>query len=106
MREFTFTPGYYEWHLRDKHTKELLHVMEDPIDSMYFIDFDTNEETPVSPEELMCFCLSELETADVCYEENEEYNGLFLNDLQRLDEQEMSEAAQIMFEVLKEHYID
>lgn len=106
MRDFKFVPGYYEWHLKQKGTNKLLHVMNDPMEDMYNINPDTNEEEPISHEELYQFCFDELVNADNSYNENEEYNGLKLNELERLDEEEMSRAAQVMCQALKERYID
>ena len=101
MREFTFTPGYYEWHLKDIETDDTLHVMLDPVDSLF-----DEEGLPIPPEELKWICRNELETADQYYECDEKYNGLLLNDLQRLDEQETEEAATVMFNTLKEYYFN
>ena len=101
MRHFKFVPGYYEWHLKDIDTDETLHVMDDPIDDLF-----DEEGLPIPPEELKWFCKTELETADQYYECDEEYNGLLLNDLLRLDEQETEEAATVMFNKLTEYYIN
>lgn len=104
MRQFKFLPGYYEWHLYDKETNQLLHVMADPVEELVYED-ENGDERDITPEELHWLCYNDLECADSQYQEGEEYNGLTLSDIDRLDEQEMAEAADVMFNALTDYYI-
>lgn len=100
-RTFEFKPTYYEWELTDE-TGQVLHVVNDPYDTMFITDGD--ESVPF--EILVDFCKESLETADQMYEHDMEYNGLLLTNYQRLGKTEMNEAAELMARTLFDYYID
>lgn len=99
MRHFKFVPTYYEWHLVDD-SNNVLHNWVMPEEDLY--DADTDE--PIPPEELKWLCKDNLETADRQYAEGEDYNGILLNNLQRLTAEEITEASEIMFKALIDYY--
>lgn len=98
MRKFKFEADYYEWHLTDAETGETLHNLVDPSEDLF-----NEDDMPMSREEIEDFCFSELECADRWYSQNEDYNGIMLKE--RLDKDEMSEAAKLMADVLYNYYI-
>ena len=101
MRQFSFIPTYWEWHLIDDETHETLHNLVDPADEIYHED-----GTPRSLEELTNWLNDELITADIAYSENDEYNGIWLRDEKRLDQiEEIPAAAKVMAETLYNYYI-
>ena len=101
MRQFSFIPTYWEWHLVDKDTHETLHNLVDPADELCHED-----ETPKSLEEIINFCQEELISADIAYSENDEYNGIWLRNEKRLDQiEEIPAAAKVMAETLYSYYI-
>lgn len=101
MREFEFKPIYYEWHLTDKATGKLLHVMADPAE--YTVHED--DGTDMTLEELVDFCYSDLDTADYCYSDNTPYNGLILYGLDCLTDDELKAASELMGKALYDYYI-
>jgi len=100
MRDFEFNPGYYEWHLTDKATGELLLNIVDPFDDMF------NPETgePLSRTETDDMAYYWLEEAERCYDEGEPFNGV-LPDSDPLDEDEKKKAAAMIADTLYNHYI-
>jgi hypothetical protein len=101
MRQFSFIPAYYEWHLIDNETHETLHNIIDPADALYHDD-----GTPLSLEELTSWAKEDLITADNAYSENREYNGIWLRDEKRLDQvEEIPAAAKVIAETLYNYYI-
>ncbi len=102
MRQFCLTPSYWEWHLIDKDTHETLHNLIDPSDDMY------NEDgSPMSLEELTNWLTEELISADIAYSENSDYNGIWLRDEKRLDQnEEIPAAAKLMAETLYHYYYE
>lgn len=99
MRQFRFIPAYYEWHLLDEENN-ILHNWPDPVEELF--DAETGE--PIPPEEIKWLCREYLEMADEQYAQGEDYNGILLNELQRLDEQEIAEASNVMFKALVDYY--
>lgn len=99
MRQFRFVPAYYEWHLLDEENN-ILHNWPDPVEELF--DEETGE--PLPPEEIKWLCSEYLEMADEQYAQGEECNGILLNELQRLDEQEMAEASNVIFKALVDYY--
>lgn len=99
MRQFRFVPAYYEWHLLDEENN-ILHNWPDPVEDLF--DEETGE--PLPPEEIKWLCSEYLEMADEQYAQGEECNGILLNELQRLDEQEMDEATNVMFKAIIDYY--
>ena len=97
-RQFYFKPGYYEWHLTDRNGN-ILHNMVDPAEDLFNED---GEELTI--EEVHSLCYQDLQCADNHYECDEDYNGILLNDLERLDEQEIAEAADVMCDALVDYY--
>lgn len=85
-RFFKFVPAYYEWHLVDADTNEVLFAMDDPSDSMWI-----DEDTPITPEELQYICRTALE-------EDEKVNDT-------LTAEEIKTAAKVMFDSLYNYYI-
>ena len=101
MRQFSFIPAYYEWHLIDNETHETLHNIIDPADVLYHDD-----GTPLSLDELTSLFKEDLITADNAYSENREYNGIWLRDEKRLDQvEEIPAAAKVIAETLYNYYI-
>lgn len=100
MREFTFTPGYYEWHLKDKSTGKLLHVMADPAE-----DTVHEDGTDMTLDELVNMCYNDLDAADNQYIQNEDYNGILLNNDDSLSMEEMTAASELMGKTLHDYYI-
>ena len=101
MRQFSFIPTYWEWHLIDDETHETLHNLIDPADELYHED-----GTPRSLEELTNWLNEELISADIAYSENDEYNGIWLRNEKRLDQiEEIPAAAKVMAETLYSYYI-
>ena len=98
MRQFEFTPGYYEWHLTDKATGETLHNMIEPSEDLYNEDGE-----PMTLEEMKDFCADDLRCADWHYMDNDEYNGILLSE--RLTEQEIITASSLIAETLYNYYI-
>ena len=102
MRNFDLVAGYYEWHLIDTETHETLHNLIDPSEYLYHED-----GTPKSLEELTNWLNEELISADIAYSEDDEYNGIWLNEEKRLDQiEEIPAAAKVMAETLYHYYID
>lgn len=102
MRQFSFIPAYYEWHLIDNETHETLHNLIDPVDWLYHED-----TTPKSLEELRNFFIEDLIAADIAYSENTEYNGIWLCDEKRLDQlEEIPAAAKLIADTLYNYYIE
>ena len=101
MRKFEFKPGQYEWHLTDKETGKILHNMVDPIEELY----DENG-MPLSLEETINLCFSDLDCADSNYAENEAYNGILLEGDDTLSLDEMERASKIMGQILYDYYIN
>lgn len=101
MRQFSLIPAYYEWHLIDNDTRETLHNLVDPADELYHED-----GTPKTLEELTNWFNEELISADIAYSEDDEYNGIWLNEEKRLDPiEEIPAAAKVMAETLYNYYI-
>lgn len=101
MRQFSLIPAYYEWHLIDTETHETLHNLIDPADELYHED-----GTPKSLEELTNWLNEELISADIAYSEDDEYNGIWLNEEKRLDQiEEIPAAAKVIAETLYNYYI-
>ena len=101
MRQFSLIPAYYEWHLIDTETHETLHNLIDPADELYHED-----GTPKTLEELTNWLNEELISADIAYSEDDEYNGIWLNEDKRLDQiEEIPAAAKVMAETLYNYYI-
>lgn len=102
MRQFSLIPAYYEWHLIDNDTAETLHNLIDPSESLYHED-----DTPMTVEEIQNWCNEELISADIAYSEDDEYNGIWLDNDKRLDQiEEIPAAAKVMAETLYAYYID
>ena len=72
--------------------------------SFYYL-FD-EEGAELTIEEVHSLCSKDLQCADNHYECDEDYNGILLNDLERLDEEEMAEAANVMCDALVDYYFD
>lgn len=104
MREFTFEPGYYEWHLKDA-DGNTVHVMEDPTDYLYDYLYDEEDER-IPYEDIYLLCKESLDNADYHYNEGKDYNGIFLEEDDRLTSEEIEEAAEIMAETLDNYYSD
>lgn len=101
MRQFNLIPAYYEWHLIDNDTHETLHNLIDPADEIYHED-----GTPKTLEELTNWFNEELISADIAYSEDDEYNGIWLNEEKRLDQiEEIPAAAKVIAETLYDYYI-
>ena len=100
MRQFEFTPGYYEWHLTDAATDEILLNVCDPSEELYW--GDTCE--PLTREELFSLVSEWLNEAERCYSDNEEFNGI-LPECDGLDALEMKAAADLMTETLYNYYL-
>lgn len=100
MRQFIFTPGYYEWHLMDKDTEMKLHVMEDPAEATM-----TENGEPLTLEEIKEYCYSDLTVADDTYAMNEPYNGLLVYSDDRLTAEEMKAASELMGQTLYDYYL-
>lgn len=100
MREFIFRPTYYEWHLEEKATGKLLHVMADPAE-----DTVHEDSTDMTLGELVNMCYTDLDLADDQYGENEEYNGILLDDDIRMSAEEMKAASEVMGKALYDYYI-
>ena len=98
MIQFEFTPGYYEWHLTDKATGEILHYMIDPSEDLYNEDGE-----PMTLEEMKDFFADDLHCADWHYMDNDEYNGILPSE--RLTEQEIITASSLIAETLYNYYI-
>ena len=98
MRQFEFTPGYYEWHLTDKATGEILHNMCDPFESLFREDGE-----PMNQDEIECFCIDDLHCADWHYQDGEEYNGILPEET--LTEREIIAAGKLIAETLYNYYI-
>lgn len=94
MREFKFTPSYYEWHLRDAETGTLLYVMNDPTDWIYIDDGHSIDYDEIKEE-----CLNQLAM-------NQEFNGFFLKENQTLSKEEMEEASILMADTLYDTYCE
>ena len=101
MRQFNFTPSYYEWHLTDIKTGTLLHVMDDPTDWIYTDDGDS-----INYDEIKEECLNQLNLADDTYAMNEEFNGLLLKENQTLSKEEMEVASILMADTLYHTYCE
>lgn len=101
MRQFCLTPSYWEWHLIDKDTHETLHNLIDPAEYIFHED-----GSPMSLEELTNWLTEDLITADNTYSENNDYNGIWLRDEKRLDQEEIPAAAKVMAEVLYNYYYE
>lgn len=101
MRQFCLTPSYWEWHLIDKDTHETLHNLIDPAEYIFHED-----GSPMSLEELTNWLTEDLITADNAYSENNDYNGIWLRDEKRLDQEEIPAAAKVMAEVLYNYYYE
>ena len=100
MRQFEFTPGYYEWHLTDKATGETLHnVVDDDVD---FLCYDP-AGLPLLFFEVVELCHEELTAADEQYNQGEEYNGI--KPAETLTAEEMKVAAKVMAETLYDYYL-
>lgn len=99
MREFIFEPAYYEWHLKDRVTGEILHNMCDPSECF----FDENTGEPITLEELKQLCADDLHAAEWRYMNGEDYNGIYISE--SLTEPEIMAAADIMSETLYNYYI-
>ena len=100
MREFIFRPTYYEWHLEEKATGKLLHVMADPAE-----DTVHEDGTDMTLDELVNLCYNDLDLADDQYGENVNHNGILLNDDDRLDMDEMTAASEVMGKALYDYYV-
>lgn len=97
MRQFKFEPVFYEWHLIDNATEEVLHNMVEPSDLL--VGYRTVGEV----ENL---CREELISADISYSEKLDYNGVLLDNSNRLDQiEEIPIAAKLMADVLYNYYI-
>ena len=100
MRQFEFTPGYYEWHLTDKATGEILHNVDS--EDVDYLCFDP-AGLPLMFFEVVELCHEELKTADEQYHQGEEYNGI--KPVKTLTAEEMKVAAHIIGETLYNYYI-
>lgn len=97
MRKFKFEPAYYEWHLINHDTEEVLHNMVEPSDIL--VGYKTEEE-------IETLCREELISADISYSKKLDYNGVLLDNKNRLDQiEEIPIAAKIMAEALYNYYI-
>lgn len=102
MRQFSFIPAYYEWHLIDNESHETLHNIIDPIDLLY-----NDDGTHMSLEELTSWVKEDLIAADMAYSENTEYSGIWLCDEKRLDQvKEIPAAAKVIADTLYNYYIE
>lgn len=97
-RNFKFVPAYYEWHLVDK-KDNIWHNMLDPGEDLLC---EENTE-PMTLEEVIDFCSDELNNAQMCYNEGEDYNGIHPEISLTADE--LKEAANIMGKALYDYYI-
>ena len=103
MRQFEFKPGYYEWHLTDKATGEILHNVDD--EEIDYLCFEPGGCT-LTFSEVLNLCQENLISADILYSENTENNGILLNNDKRLDQiEEIPIAARLMAETLYDYYI-
>ena len=96
MRTFRFEPAFYEWHLVDVDTEEVLHCTDDPAEEM--CEYNTIEE-------LESASMDALFEADSFYENGLDYDGVFLEDDKRLSVDEIYAAAKVMAEALYNYYI-
>lgn len=96
MRQFKFEPAFYEWHLVDAETGDVLHVFEDPAESIG--DCNTEKELEDASVEILF-------EADECYARCIDYGGLLLDNDKRLSEDEIYAAAKVMAEALYNYYI-
>ena len=85
MRQFKFEPAFYEWHLLDADTGDVLHVVDDPAESMG--DYTTEKEIEDAS-------VAALNAADE-----------FLDVDKQLSNDEINAAAKIMAKALYNYYI-
>ena len=98
MRTFRFEPGYYEWHLIDCATEKTVHNLVEPSEDLY------NEDgTPMTKEELADFFASDIQCANMHYSDNEDYNGILLDE--PLDDAEIAVASKLIADTLYNYYI-
>ena len=98
MRQFEFTPGYYEWHLTDKATSEIVLNIPDPVEDLY------NEDGKE---------LGKEEIIDMYENDVEHYNNLYKDGIavygvrpeQPLTDEELKPAAHLIAETLYNYYI-
>lgn len=103
MRQFEFKPAYYEWHLTDTATGEVLHNISD--EDIDYLCFDAGG-CKLTFGEVFQLCQEELIAADILYSENTEYNGILLNNDKRLDQlEEIPIATKLIAEALYDYYI-
>ena len=96
MRDFRFEPAYYEWHLVDVDTEEVLHRTDDPAEGM--CEYNTIEQLEDASRNAL------LDT-DAFYENGLDYEGVFLESDKRLTIEEIDAAAKVMAEALYNYYI-
>lgn len=96
MRKFRFESTYYEWHLVDDCTGEVLHCAADPCEEM--CEYDTMEELEDASRNALL-------EADTFYENGLDYEGVFLESEKRLSIDEINAAAKVMAEALYNYYI-
>ena len=100
-RTFKFFPTHYEWHLTDENDN-LIHVMDDPTEEMCHED-----GTPCTYDEIKYICDCDLECAERAYnEEDQAYNGCWVEEKDRLTEEETEEAAKVMATALYNYYCE
>jgi hypothetical protein len=74
--------------------------MSDPVE-----DTVHEDGTDMTLDELVNLCYDDLETADNQYIQNEDYNGILLNNDDSLSMEEMTAASEVMGKALYDYYV-
>lgn len=96
MRTFKFIPAYYEWHLIDTETDEVVYVLDDPTEDLYYED-----GTPLPEDAIADFLVSDLKNSND--PANDECNHILVDT--PLTPEEIHEAAKLMANTLFSHYL-